>query len=66
MPELSPKGHSEVVKADRKGRASRGNCLCKGLEERKNVCFPCGPTARRLMWLDIREQGPRGARTLRS
>lgn len=66
MPELSPKGHSEVVKADRKGRAGRGNCLCKGLEERKNVCFPCGPTARRLMWLDIREQGWRGARTLRS
>lgn len=57
MPELSPKRHSEVMKADRKGCAGRGNCLCKGLEERKNVCLQGGPTAKRLMWLNIREQG---------
>lgn len=59
MPELSPKGHSEVNKADRKECASRGNCPCKGLKERKNVCLLDSPPVRSWFgWTAGREPGP--------
>lgn len=38
----------------------QGDYMCRGSEERKTVCLLDCPTARRLVWLDRREQGCRG------
>ena len=57
---MGPKEHAEVIEAEEKGCASRGNYMCRGSEERKTVCLLDCPTARRLVWLDGREQGCRG------
>lgn len=59
MSELSPNGHAEVNKAGRKESVGRGNCLCKGSEERKYACLLDGPTVRSWFgWTAGGEPGP--------
>lgn len=39
MSEVSPNAHAEVNKAGRKESVGRGNCPCKGSEERRYACL---------------------------